>query len=132
MLTVKLIIEKIYEKWSTAVSEKVGNNYGMKNSGTISKTPYASCVFNGIPGTNWDLDGDEGAVEPTIQIDIFTSGQKDVSQAYEIDEVSHKILGKLGFRRRSGPTPTWNIDPSITRITSVYYRTVGYGDSFPE
>lgn len=131
-MTILEMINQIYEKWSAAVSEKVGNNYGMKNSGTISKMPYASCVFRGIPGIAWDLGGDESAVEPTIQVDIFTTGQKALEQAYEIDAVSHETLTALGFRRYSGPAPQDNIDPSITRYVSEYRRVVGYGDKLPQ
>ena len=131
-MTILEMVNQIYAKWSTAVSEKVGDNYGMKNSGTISKMPYASCVFRGIPGIAWDLEGDESAVEPTIQIDIFTTGQRALTQAYEIDGVSHETLTSLGFRRYSGPTPQDNIDPSITRYVSEYSRVVGYGDKLPE
>lgn len=131
-MTILEMVNHIYAKWSTAISVKVGDNYGMKNSGTMSKMPYASCVFRGIPGIAWDLEGDESAVEPTIQIDVFTTGQRALAQAYEIDAVSHKTLKSLGFRRHSGPTPEENIDPSITRFRSEYRRVVGYGDSFPE
>ena len=131
-MTILEMVNQIYAKWSTAVSEKVGDNYGMKNSGTISKMPYASCVFRGIPGIAWDLKGDESAVEPTIQIDIFTTGQRALTQAYEIDGVSHETLTSLGFRRYSGPSPQDNIDPSITRYVSEYRRVVGYGGKLPE
>lgn len=129
MLTVKTIVETIYEKWAEAVSEYVGDSYGMKNSGTISNFPYASCIFKGLPGVNWDLEGNCGVVRPTIQIDIFTTGQKDISQAYLIDEVSDKALESMGFRRYLGPEPTPNIDPSVSRFKSEYERVIGYGDS---
>lgn len=127
-MTIYEMVNQIYRKWAAAVSEKVGNNYGMKNSGTISKMPYASCVFRGIPGTAWDLEGDESAVEPTIQVDVFANGPRALIQAYEIDAVSHDALTSLGFRRYSGPVPQDNIDPSITRYVSEYRRIVGYGD----
>ncbi len=131
-MTILEMVNQIYAKWSSAVSEKVGDNYGMKNSGTISKMPYASCVFRGIPGIAWDLEGDESAIEPTIQIDIFTTGQRALTQAYEIDGVSHNALTSMGFRRYSGPAPQDNIDPSITRYVSEYRRVVGYGDKLPK
>lgn len=131
-MTILEMVNQIYAKWSSAVSEKVGDNYGMKNSGTISKMPYASCVFRGIPGIAWDLEGDESAIEPTIQIDIFTTGQRALTQAYEIDEVSHNALTSMGFRRYSGPAPQDNIDSSITRYVSEYRRVVGYGDKLPK
>lgn len=131
-MTILEMINQIYAKWSTAISAEVDDNYGMKNSGTVSKMPYASCVFRGIPGVAWDLEGNECAVEPTIQIDVFTTGQRALTQVYEIDSVSHKTLESLGFRRYTGPVLEENIDPSITRLRSEYTRVVGYGDSFQE
>lgn len=128
MLTVKSIVEKTYEKWSTAVSEKVGDNYSMEDSETVSKFPYCSLYFLGLPGDTYTLEGDEGTVNPTLQVSVYTNGQKAVSKAYEIDEVSHEILISMGYRRTYGPEFTQATDPSIKRLTSRYGRVIGYAD----
>ena len=129
MLTVKTIVETVYERWAEAVSEYVGDNYSMMNSGTVSKFPYASCFFQGLPTTASDLEGNEIGVTPTIQIDIYTNGQKAMNKIYEIDEASHTALKSMGFDRNYGPKIMQNIDPSIKRLSSRYTRNVGYGDS---
>lgn len=129
MLTVKSIIETTYEKWSEAISKKVGDNYSMENSGTVSKFPYCSLYFLGVPGDTYTLEGNEGTVSPTLQVDIYTTGQKSLSQAYEIDDVSHETLVRMGYRRTTGPELIQSTDPSIKRLTSRYGRIIGYGDS---
>lgn len=129
MLTVKSIIETTYEKWSNAIKEKVGNNYSMKNSGTVSKFPYASLYFQGLPGNTYTLAGEEGTVRPAVQIDIYTNGQRGLTQAYEIDELSHSAMLGMGYQRTYGPEPDQNVDPSINRLISRYSRVIGFGDS---
>lgn len=129
MLTIKSIVEITYEKWSKKITEKVGKNYSMKNSGTVSKFPYASLIFNGIPSGSQDLEGNEGTVIPTIQVDIYTTGQNGLPQAYDIDAVSHEVLTSMGYIRTYGPEPDQNVDPSINRFISRYTRQIGYGDN---
>lgn len=129
MLTVKSIIETVYEKWSDAVKDKVGNNYSMENSSTVTKLPYASLYFMGLPTNERILDGSESAVIPSLQVDIYTNGQKAITKAYEIDEISHNTLLSMGFQRTSGPELTQNVDPSIKRLMSRYSRVIGYGDN---
>ena len=132
MLTIYSIISNTYAKWSEAISEKVGNNYSMENSSVINSLPYASLYFLGLPGNSYDLGGDEGTVMPTLQVDIYTNGQRALTQAYEIDEVSHETLVRMGYRRNYGPELNQSTDPSIKRLISRYSRVWGYGDSFPE
>ena len=132
MLTVKTIIETVFEKWSSAVSEKLGDNYSMENSETVSKLPYASLYFMGLPNGASVLDGSESAVTPTVQVDIYTTGQRALTSAYEIDELSHSALLEMHFRRTTGPELIQSTDPSIKRLTSRYSRVVGYGDKFTE
>lgn len=132
MLTVKSIVENTYSKWSEAISEKVGDNYSMENSSVVSVMPYASLYFLGVPGNSYDLEGDEGTVMPTLQVDIYTNGQKALTKAYEIDEISHSTLVGMGYRRIYGCELIQSTDPSIKRLVSRYARVWGYGDSFPE
>ena len=132
MLTVKSIVDTTYEKWTKEISKKVGDNYSMENSGTVSKFPYCSLYFLGLPTNTATLEGDESTVLPTAQVDIYTNGQRALTKAYEIDEVSHETLVRMGYRRNYGPELSQNTDPSIKRLVSRYSRVVGYGDSFPE
>lgn len=129
MLTVQSIINEIFAKWGKAVIPLVGNNYSMENSAVVNELPYATMYFQGLPGAGWDLEGTEAGVSPSIQIDIYTSGQKALSKGYEIDEKSHACLTGLKFRRSYGPELIQSTDPSIKRLTSRYTRIVGYGDS---
>lgn len=129
MPTVKSIVENTYAKWSEAVSAEVGDNYSMENSSVINSLPYASLYFLGLPGNSYDLEGNEGAVTPTLQVDIYTNGQRALTRAYEIDAVSHGSLIGMGYRRTTGPELIQSTDPSIKRLTSRYSRLVGYSDT---
>lgn len=128
MLTVQSIIETTYAKWAEKIKEKVGNNYSMENSSIVSVMPYASLYFLGVPGNSYDLEGDEGAVMPTLQVDIYTNGQRALTKAYEIDEISHSALVGMGYRRTYGCELIQSTDPSIKRLTSRYSRVIGYAD----
>lgn len=130
MLTVKSIVENTYAKWGEAISKKVGDNYSMENSSVVSVMPYASLYFLGLPGNSYDLEGDEGTVMPTLQVDIYTNGQRALTKAYEIDAVSHETLVReMGYRRTAGPELIQSTDPSIKRLVSRYSRVVGFGDT---
>ena len=129
MLTVPQIIEQVFEKWGAAVSEKVGDGYSMENSTTVTDLPYATMFFQGLPTGGADLQGEEAAVSPTLQVDIYTNGQRALSEAYNIDELSHSSLLEMGFRRSYGPELIQSTDPSIKRLTSRYTRLIGYGET---
>lgn len=131
MLTVKSIVENTYSKWVEAVSAEVGDNYSMENSSVINSLPYASLYFLGLPGNSYDLEGDEGTVMPTLQVDIYTNGQRALTKAYEIDEISHSTLVGMGYRRTYGCELIQSTDPSIKRLVSRYQRIIGLGDRFP-
>lgn len=128
MLTVKSIVENTYAKWGEEISKKIGNNYSMENSSVVSDFPYASLYFLGLPGNSYDLEGDEGTVIPTLQVDIYTNGQRALTKAYEIDEISHSTLIGMGYRRIYGCELIQSTDPSIKRLVSRYQRIIGLGD----
>lgn len=129
MLTIKTIIENTYAKWGEEISEKVGDNYSMENSSVVSVMPYASLYFLGVPGNSYDLEGDEGTVMPTLQVDIYTNGQRALTKAYEIDEISHSTLIGMGYRRIYGCELIQSTDPSIKRLVSRYSRVIGFGET---
>lgn len=132
-MTVLEIINTVYAAWSEAISKTaVKDNYSMENSTVVAQIPAATLYFTGLPTTDSDLEGNEASVTPTVQVDIYTKGQRSLSQAYEIDNVSHETLvKKFGFRRSYGPELIQSTDPSIKRLVSRYQRIIGLGDHFP-
>ena len=132
-MTILEIINTVYDTWSDAISKTaVKKNYSMENSTIVAKIPAATLHFQGLPTTDGDLKGNEASVTPTIQVDIYTKGQKALTQAYEIDDVSHETLVRnFGFRRSYGPELIQSTDPSIKRLTSRYTRLVGLEDNLP-
>lgn len=126
-MTIKELVETIYNRWTDAIKDKV-TGCSMENSVVINKLPYATLYFMGLPTGASVLEGGESAVTPTIQIDIYTQGQRALTQAYEIDSLSHAALTSIGFRRSAGPEPIQATDPSIKRLTSRYTRLIGLGD----
>lgn len=132
-MTILELINTVFTRWGEDISQTaVKNNYSMENSTVVNSLPYATLFFNGIPGNTWDLEGDELAVIPTLQVDIYTKGQRALTEAYSIDELSHSSLVGMRFRRSYGPELIQSTDPSIKRLTSRYTRVVGYADSLDD
>ena len=133
-MTVLEIINTVYAAWSEAISKTaVKDNYSMENSTVVAQIPAATLYFTGLPTTDSGLEGNEASVTPTAQVDIYTKGQRELSQAYEIDDVSHETLvKKFGFRRSYGPELIQSTDSSIKRLTSRYTRLVGLEDKLAE
>ena len=132
-MTVLEIINTIYAAWGKAISKTaVKDNYSMENSTVVAQIPAATLYFTGLPTTDSDLEGNEASVTPTVQVDIYTKGQRALSQAYEIDNVSHETLVRsFGFIRSYGPELIQSTDPSIKRLVSRYQRIIGLGDHLP-
>ena len=133
-MKVSEIVNTIYAAWVKSISKTdVKNNYSMENSTVVAQIPAATLYFTGLPTTDSDLEGNEASVTPTVQVDIYTKGQRALTQAYEIDDVSHETLvKKFGFRRSYGPELIQSTDPSIKRLTSRYTRLVGLEDKITE
>ena len=133
-MTILEIINTVYARWGEAISQTaVKDNYSMENSTVVNSLPYATLYFQGLPTADSDLEGSENAVTPTAQVDIYTEGQRALTQAYEIDAVSHGVLsGIYGMRRSYGPELIQSTDPSIKRLTSRYTRLFGLEDKLPE
>ena len=130
-MTVLEIINTVYAAWAEAISKTaVKDNYSMENSTVVAEIPAATLYFTGLLTTDSDLEGNEASVTPTAQVDIYTKGQRALTQAYEIDDVSHETLvKKFGFRRSYGPELIQSTDPSIKRLVSRYTRLIGYGET---
>lgn len=124
-VTVDNPVSKVYSIWSAAIEKKVGRgNFSMSQSGTLAsnKTKYARIFMMGNPGNAWDLEGDECATMPSFQVDSFAKGTKALSEVYAIDDVSHKAMVSMGFRRTYGPELLENVDSTIKRVVSRYSR----------
>lgn len=122
---VKNPVEDVYEIWSEAISSIVGKgNYSMDSSSTPAsdKIYYARLLMMGNPGTRYCLDNTESATMPSFQVESFARGKNAVKMAYDIDEVSHKCMTQMGFRRNFGPQLITNADSSTKRIISRYSR----------
>lgn len=112
---------KVFKRWKKKLAPLIGEeNISMEDSETIAKAPYACLKMLGNPGARYDLEGDECATMPAFQVDSFVTGQKALSMAYEIDEVSHKAMTDMGFRRYYGAEQVTNIDSKIKRVVSRY------------
>ena len=125
MTTVDNPVSKVYSIWSAKMEKKLGKgNYSMSQSGTLAsnKTKYARIFMMGNPGNAWDLEGDECATMPSFQVDSFAKGTKALSEVYDIDDVSHKSMVSMGFRRTYGPELIENSDSTIKRVVSRYSR----------
>lgn len=125
MTTVDNPVSKVYSIWSMEIEKKVGRgNFSMSQSGTLAsnKTKYARIFMMGNPGNSWDLEGDECATMPSFQVDSFAKGTKALSEVYDIDDVSHKSMVSMGFRRTYGPELIENSDNTIKRVVSRYSR----------
>lgn len=121
-VTVENPVSKVFDRWSVAVRDIVGNNYSMNDRNTILKTPYARLLMLGNPTDTITLEGDEISTIPSFQCDSFASGQKATSMAYEIDDISHKAMINMGFKRTYGPELLDNSDRTIKRVVSRYSR----------
>ena len=132
-MTILEIINTVYARWGESISQTdVKDNYSMENSTTIAKLPAATLYFQGLPTSASDLEGNESSVMPTVQVDIYTKGQRALTEAYSIDELSHSALVGMRFRRSYGPELIQSTGPSIKRLTSRYTRLFGLGDKFTE
>ena len=94
------------------------------NPGTLAsnKTKYARIFMMGNPTRDGDLEGDECSTIPAFQVDSFAKGTKALSEVYAIDDVSHRAMVGMGFRRSYGPELIENSDSTIKRVVSRYSR----------
>ena len=85
-MTILEIINTVYARWGESISQTdVKDNYSMENSTTVAKLPAATLYFQGLPTSASDLEGNESSVMPTVQVDIYTKGQRALTEANSID-----------------------------------------------
>jgi len=116
-------ISEIFRTWKSAIEPVVGEgNVSMEQSAVIERCPYARLYLMGNVGRGYDLQGNEAATMPTLQVECFADGEYAIEDVYDIDEISHTALTGLGFRRTFGPELITNIDNNIKRTVSRYRR----------
>ena len=123
--TVKNPVFEIFEIWKNQMQKDIPDiqvSYDLSATMAKDKKKYARLFMMGNPGSRWDLEGDECATTPSIQIESFSKDPEGTTKAYEIDGISHQILTDLGFRRKNGPNLIANIDSRIKRVVSQYER----------
>ena len=123
--TVKNPVYEIFDIWKNQMQKAIPDiqvSYDPSATMAKDKKKYARLFMMGNPGSRWDLEGDECATAPSIQIESCAIDPKGSEKAYKIDDVSHQILTDLRFRRKNGPNLIANIDSRIKRVVSQYER----------
>lgn len=114
-------VVSVYSNWCYALAEtKIGENAKLGITQSVATMPAAVMLPLGMPTLEQDLDGNETAVLHTTQIEIYANGQRAATDAYKYDEVSHKAMVAMGFKRTYGPEFKSNADNSIKRLLSRY------------
>lgn len=125
METIKSPVVDVFTRWGKEVAKITGqDNYSMDGSETNAsgKKAYAQLYMLGNPAAIGDLEGNECATTPSFQVVCFTSGSKALTRAYELDNVSHKAMVSMGFRRTYGPELLNSNDSGIKKLVSRYSR----------
>ena len=129
--TVRNPASEVFAEWAKAIKPVVGEgNYASDNSTVIAKTPFARLYMMGNPSGAMDLEGNECSTLPAFQSESFASGQTAINDVYAIDDVSHKAMISMGFKRTFGPELIANMDSRIKRCVSRYSRVFAADDVF--
>lgn len=121
--TIKNPVSEVYETWGEAIESIVGEgNYSMDDSASVASAPYARMLMLSAVGVNYDLEGDELSIRPTFQIESYADGRRAISNAYAIDDVSHRCMTSMGYRRTYGPELITSNGAAIKRVVSRYNR----------
>lgn len=121
MITVDNPFERIFAIWKKAMEVEVGKNLSSDPNVSVAKFPYATLTYLGAQHNMGTTDGSEVAVTVSVQTDCYTSGTMSQSKVWALDDVSHKAMAGMGFRR-SSQTLTSTDSSSIKRVTCRYSR----------
>ncbi|WP_066719906.1 hypothetical protein [Clostridium sp. Marseille-P299] len=104
-------------------------------STTYQDTPpnFPHLFFNQLdnPSTAEDMDNNENAVIPMIEITTYTKGDSSFNDGKKIHNLSDASMRSMGFKRTFGPQQVTNIsDKTICRIIARYTRVIGNSDTF--
>lgn len=122
---------------ANAVFTKVKNALGtnIKDASqtfTASPSSFPFMFFNQIdnPQSANDLDGNENAVSPTVEITIYTNDSAKLTTGKKVMVLVDTEMCSMGFRRMFGPQQVTNAaDTSICRLIARYTRIIGSGDT---
>lgn len=126
--TIRSPVGKVFSRWEkeAAIPSCGSGNYSMDISKTPSKFPYMRMLYMGGTHNAGDLEGDECAITISFQIESFANGSKALSKVYDLDDISHRSMVGMGFRR-TYQNLVENADSTIKRVVSRYSRVyTGY------
>lgn len=96
-----------------------------------AKLPFMHYNQADNPETASDLDGNENAVKPMVEITIYTAGETRLTTAKNIMKLANAEMKSMGYIRTFGPKEVTNItNTNICRLLSRYSRVIGNGDIF--
>lgn len=82
------------------------------------------------PSTAEDMDNNENAVIPMIEITTYTKGNTAFNDGKKIHNLSDPCMRAMGFYRIYGPQQVTNIsDTTICRVIARYTRIIGSNDT---
>lgn len=94
-----------------------------------SQFPYVDVSLSDNFGGNYDLEANEGSVNPLLSITVYATGSLADSTCEQISQQAKKIMLSYGFHCRGGPMPVVNAaDPNIKRWIGRYQRIIADGD----
>lgn len=92
--------------------------------------PYCDLSLADNSDGNYDLEGNEGSVNPLLVITVYSTGSLADSTCESISQQAKKIMLSYGFQCRGGPMKVTNYaDPNICRWVGRYQRIFGSGDT---
>ena len=97
---------------------------------TIPKSPnypYADVALKDMPGRNYDLQNNEHATNPMIEINVYCNNYDD-AKCYEVSMKAKELMLSYGFQCITGPIKTDNTDPAVARWVARYRRIFGTWD----
>lgn len=91
--------------------------------------PYCDVSLGDNSGGNYDLEGNEGSVNPLLVVTVYATGSLADSTCEKISQQAKKIMLSYGFQCRGGPMKVTNAaDPNIYRWVGRYQRVIADGD----
>jgi len=119
----------------TRVKNAIGTTLLKGSSQTFLDVPpsFPHMYFNQAdnPETASDLDGNENAVKPMVEITIYTTGETKLTTVKSIMKLADAEMKSMGFIRTFGPREVTNIsNTNICRLLSRYSRVIGSKDIF--
>lgn len=122
-------------KCFTRVKNAIGTTLLKGSSQTFQDVPplFPHMYYNQAdnPETASDLDGNENAVKPMVEITIYTMGETRLTAAKNIMKLADAEMKSMGYIRTFGPKEVTNLtNTNICRLLCRYSRVIGSGDVF--